>query len=52
LKDVYIEGLNSEEGSEFKGTYYTTEFWKKKLSQYFFIEKTIPRGLFGHQSFS
>ncbi len=34
------------------GTFYSTAAWERKLAPYFRIERTVPRGLFGHQSFS
>ena len=52
LKDCYIVGHDSPEGSEAMGTYYSTPFWLKKLGKYFSIMKNSPRGLFGHQSYT
>jgi hypothetical protein len=48
----YVVGSDTLEGGAAMGTFYTTEVWEKILEKYFTVERTVPRGLFGHQSFS
>ena len=40
------------EGSTRLAVFYETPFWEECLKRFFVIEKTVPRGLHGHQSFS
>lgn len=40
------------EGSTRLAVFYETPFWEECLKPFFVIEKTLPRGLHGHQSFS
>lgn len=40
------------EGSTHLAVFYETEHWEECLERYFVVEKTVPRGLHGHQSFS
>jgi hypothetical protein len=48
----HVMGTDTPEGGAFMGLLYNTAFWEKKLGQFFHVERTIPRGLFGHQSIS
>lgn len=52
LKDCYVVGSETPEGSDLMGTYYTTSYWIEKLEKYFTVVSNAPRGLFGHQSFT
>ena len=52
LSDIYVVGRDTVEGGALMGTYYRTEFWESRLEPFFVIEKSVPRGVFGHQSFS
>ncbi len=40
------------EGSTHLAVFYETSYWEMSLSRFFHVEKTVPRGLHGHQSFS
>jgi Methyltransferase domain len=40
------------EGSTHLAVFYDTAYWEECLERYFVVEKTAPRGLHGHQSFS
>jgi len=52
LDGRHVVGGDMAEGGAEMGTFYTTKFWESLIGRYFAIEKTIPRGLFGHQSYS
>ena len=52
LHDRYVAGRGTQEGGVVMGTFYTTEYWESLLAQRFSIACSVPRGLFGHQSFS
>jgi len=52
LDGRFIVGSDSAEGGAEMGTFYTTGHWERLIGRHFVIEKTVPRGLFGHQSYS
>jgi SAM-dependent methyltransferase len=52
LNARYVTGNETPEGGAAMGTFYTTEFWNGTLERYFAVDRSVPRGLFGHQSFS
>lgn len=47
---ILVGGGN--EGSTQLATFYTTAHWEALLSRWFVVEKSVPCGLQGHQSFS
>ena len=52
LETCYVVGRDHVEGGIAMGTFYKTSYWERRLEPYFHVERTEPRGLRGHQSFS
>lgn len=52
LTERYVVGQDTTEGGAAMGTFYATAYWEQILARYFNVERSVPRGLFGHQSFS
>jgi ubiquinone/menaquinone biosynthesis C-methylase UbiE len=52
LREKYVVGERTAEGGAAMGTFYTTAKWEQLVERYFKVERTVPRGLFGHQSYS
>ena len=52
LSDRYVLNASTAEGGAAMGTFYTTVEWERLVRRYFNVERTAPRGLFGHQSYS
>jgi SAM-dependent methyltransferase len=52
LDGCRVVGDDTAEGGLAMGTYYTTRAWEELLSRYFTVEKSVPRGILGYQSFS
>jgi 2-polyprenyl-3-methyl-5-hydroxy-6-metoxy-1,4-benzoquinol methylase len=52
LTERYVIGQDTTEGGAAMGTFYAAAYWEQILAPYFTVERTVPRGLFGHQSFS
>jgi hypothetical protein len=50
-RDRLLVGTGPE-GSTRLAVFYETPYWEECLERYFVIEKTVPRGLHGNQSFS
>jgi len=50
-RDRMLVGTGAE-GSTHLAVFYETAHWEECLQRYFHVEKTAPRGLHGHQSFS
>lgn len=48
----YVLNAKTAEGGAAMGTFYTTNKWEQLVGRYFDVERTAPRGLFGHQSYS
>jgi SAM-dependent methyltransferase len=57
-KDAVLESCHvhrdgdGPDGGNLMSTFYTTAAWEKKLSRWFAIARTVPRGLIGQQSFT
>jgi SAM-dependent methyltransferase len=45
-------GEGTAEGGAGMAVFYTTEVWERTLSRFLRVERTVPRGVRGHQSFS
>ena len=52
LETCYVSGRGSPEGGAGMGTLYATAYWERRLAPLFRVERTVSRGLLGHQSFS
>ena len=52
LADRHIVGGGGPEGGAAMGTFYRTDYWERLLRPYYKVLKTVPRGLFGDQSYS
>jgi SAM-dependent methyltransferase len=52
LVERFIVGDGTPEGGAGLGTFLTTRDWEATVGRYFKVNVTVPRGLFGHQSYS
>jgi SAM-dependent methyltransferase len=52
LEERFVVGAGTLEGDAEMGTFVTTKHWEALLGSHFKILRTVPRGLFGHQSYS
>lgn len=52
LNERFIVGDGTPEGGAGLGTFLTSKEWEATVGRHFRVNVTVPRGLFGHQSYS
>jgi ubiquinone/menaquinone biosynthesis C-methylase UbiE len=52
LTESYVVGRGTPEGGAMMGTFYHHKAWERRVGAWFDVQKNVPRGLFGHQSYT